>query len=271
MPKDVFISYSSKDREWAEQICHVLELNHISYWIAPECIPGGSNYTTEIPLAIQSCCVFFILLTDHSVQSPWVKKELDTAINEKKLILPLLLQGTEMPSDFVFLLNGVQFYSTGNQNDPTSEILDRIKKECAERKQDSTVMIEGEPKHICPKCGCDNINDDYKHIEKTSYEQLQDFYKNHWVYLMPFFTSIIIAVMLCIRDLSLSDYLKEIFICGAIMSILTSSLKIALIYYPIYQKRKNLQRGFVVKHVSCCRCGYRFKIKTSAENNTYMQ
>ena len=272
MSNYVFISYSTKDRSWAEQICKVLELNHISYWIAPESIPGGSNYLKEIPVAISECTAFMVLVTDNSVQSPWVLKELTNAINEKKLVIPLIVENTELPRDFAFLLNGVQHYMGTYKKDPTSAILDRIKIEIQREQQKKPEQEQQtQTKHMCPKCGCENINDDYEYVEKTAYEEIRDMMKNRWVYLMPFITSIVIWVVLCIMDLSMSEYGKTILFYGAAMSLMVSMIRVALIYYPIYRNKKNLQMGFIERKVSCCRCGYRFCIKTTADTYAFNQ
>ena len=272
MPKEVFISYSSKEREWANQICKVLELNQISYWIAPDCIPGGSNYTTEIPIGIKECAVFMILVTDNSVQSPWVRKELDTAITEKKLIIPLIVEGTEMPPDFSFLLNGVQHYSSSAEVDPTSAILDRIKKEIRDLQENSPPKTPEEIiPYRCPKCGFENINDDYHYSERTTYERLKEATRNFWMMAMPLITSLAIYIVLCIKDLSFAPFGKSIIQCGIIISFVTVFIKFITIYYPEYRKRKNLRWGFIEKHVSCCRCGHRFILRIPADTYVYTQ
>ena len=270
MKKDVFISYSSRDRDWAEQVRKVLSLNQISCWIAPDCIPGGSNYTTEIPLAIKSCAVFMILLTDDSVDSPWVKKELDTAINEKKLILPLLLAETTLSADFSFLLNGVQYYSTDSKEDFTSAVLDRIKETRSENSVSTKDKNNSEPKHFCPKCGFENLNDDYNYVELTAYQQIRGMLKDIWLYAMPSLSALCIFIVLWIKGLSPGDY-KVICMCGLLFSIQAVVIKGITIYYPLYKKQNYLKKGFLVHRVSCCRCGHRFKLKISAENNIYKQ
>ena len=59
--KEIFISYSTVDAINAETVRNVLEKNGLSCWMAPRDIPGGSNYTKEIPIAIRNCKVFFSL------------------------------------------------------------------------------------------------------------------------------------------------------------------------------------------------------------------
>lgn len=45
---EVFISYSSKEKEIADLVRETLENNGISCWMAPESIPASSGYAAEI-------------------------------------------------------------------------------------------------------------------------------------------------------------------------------------------------------------------------------
>ena len=74
--KEVFISYSTVDAVQAETVRNVLEKNGLSCWMAPRDIPGGSNYTKEIPIAIRNCKVFVLILCDgFDNASIWNTKE----------------------------------------------------------------------------------------------------------------------------------------------------------------------------------------------------
>ena len=107
----VFISYSTKDTAQAETVRNVLESNAIPCWMAPRDIPGGSNYTKEIPSAIRGCQVFVLILSENSQNSHWVLKELDAAVNAGKVILPFMLEDCQLNDEFNFLLTGAQRYS----------------------------------------------------------------------------------------------------------------------------------------------------------------
>lgn len=108
--KDVFISYKSSDRESAFWVRDVLELNGITCWIAPDCIPGGSRYAVEIPKAIQNCKVFVVIVSEKTSFSNWVPKEIDQAINSGKVIMPFMLENCDLKDDFNFYLSNIQRY-----------------------------------------------------------------------------------------------------------------------------------------------------------------
>ncbi len=107
----VFISYSSKDFLYVRGIVQMLKELGVSYWKAPEMIPAGSNYAREIPAAIRDCDVFLLVVSQFSQKSIWVEKELDTAINHRKKILPIKLDDEPLNDLFKFYLNNVQMIS----------------------------------------------------------------------------------------------------------------------------------------------------------------
>lgn len=104
----IFVSYSSKDQSDVADIVRFLEEEKLTYFKAPEMIPPGSNYAREIPHAIQECSIFLLLLSRHSQESMWVEKELDCAINHRKIIIPVQLTPTPLNETFHFYLNNVQ-------------------------------------------------------------------------------------------------------------------------------------------------------------------
>ena len=108
---DIFISYKSDDYETAVWLRSVLETNGIPCWMAPTDIPGGSNYAKEIPIAIERCKVLVVVLSSRTQDSIWVPKELDTAINKGKVIMPFMVDDISLRDDFNFYLSNVQRYS----------------------------------------------------------------------------------------------------------------------------------------------------------------
>lgn len=121
--KEVFISYSSTDLTSAETVRNVLEKNGLSCWMAPRDIPGGSNYTKEIPIAIRNCQVFVLILSKNAQSSHWVLKELDSAVNCGKVILPFMLEDCILNDEFNFLLTGAQRYAAYQKKAEAMETL----------------------------------------------------------------------------------------------------------------------------------------------------
>lgn len=121
--KQVFISYSSRDFNQAQAVRNVLEQNGITCWMAPADIPGGSNYTKEIPLAIRGCQAFVLMLSDNAQKSHWVLKELDAAVNAGKIILPFQLEDVPLRDEFNFLLTGAQRYDAYRRKSEAMNLL----------------------------------------------------------------------------------------------------------------------------------------------------
>lgn len=105
MEHDVFISYSSQDKDAAQAICHTLEQNGIRCWIAPRDIPPGSEYGDLIDDAIKSTTVVVVLFSETAATSLWVKGELNIAFEEQKVIIPFRLDKTPLQGQNRVILN----------------------------------------------------------------------------------------------------------------------------------------------------------------------
>ena len=136
---DVFISYSTKDHNQADTVRSILEKNGIKCWMAPRDIPTGSNYTKEIPIAIRGCQVFVLILSRNSQNSHWVLKELDSAVNCGKVILPFMLENCQLNDEFNFLLTGAQRYEAYQKKaDTLQSLITRIRAITNSQPEEST-------------------------------------------------------------------------------------------------------------------------------------
>lgn len=109
MENRIFISHSSQDKPIAEKIVAYLEYNGYPCWIAPRDIATGLDYSDVINSAIENCSALVLIFSATAMQSPFVKKELTTAISLKKTILPFKISQVELTGGFLFLLNNVQW------------------------------------------------------------------------------------------------------------------------------------------------------------------
>lgn len=104
----VFISYKSEEASVAYQVRAALLSNGIGCWMAPDSIPVGSDYGSEISDAIAQCGAFLLLLSERAQESIWIIKELDLALSCKKPILPIHLDKSALEKPFNFRLSNVQ-------------------------------------------------------------------------------------------------------------------------------------------------------------------
>ncbi len=105
MKHDVFISYSSQDREAANALCHALEDSKIRCWIAPRDIPAGAQYGDLIDEAIKQSQVVVILFSETAAISQWVNGEMNVAFEEQKVIIPFRLDNTPLKGQNRVILN----------------------------------------------------------------------------------------------------------------------------------------------------------------------
>ena len=89
---DVFLSYKFEEKAEALAVKRALESAGLTCWMAPESISGGSSYADEIDGAIRGCSAFVLILSERAQSSPWIKKEIDVALNAGKLVLPFLIE-----------------------------------------------------------------------------------------------------------------------------------------------------------------------------------
>jgi TolB-like protein len=108
MSADIFISYSSKDREKAEQLTELLASAGLSVWIDKSGIDIATSWSKEIVQAIDNCKALLVLLSPNSVVSVNVAKEVSLAAEQKKKILPLDLEPVELTDDLRYHLAGIQ-------------------------------------------------------------------------------------------------------------------------------------------------------------------
>ena len=108
--KEIFISYSSQDKDQAHWVKSVLEGNGFSCWIDENSIRGGSDFAEEIPSAIDDCKIVVLILSQNSQNSKWVEKEIIQALNKRKIIMPFTIEKFDLNKEFIFYLSNVQRY-----------------------------------------------------------------------------------------------------------------------------------------------------------------
>jgi uncharacterized protein YjbI with pentapeptide repeats len=100
-----FISYSTKDREFAKRLHADLQANNVRCWFAPEDVQGGKKLHAQIDDAIRTHDKLLLLLSEHSMNSPWVHTEIrrarkQEAIRGKRVLFPLRLCSFESIRDW---------------------------------------------------------------------------------------------------------------------------------------------------------------------------
>lgn len=79
-----FLSHSTKDAEFATRLHGKMRDAHLRVWYAPEDMPGGKKLHEEIETQIRMYDKLLIVLSEHSLESEWVKTELRRAFQEER-------------------------------------------------------------------------------------------------------------------------------------------------------------------------------------------
>lgn len=87
MNYDVFISYNSSDKHIADAVCHYLEERKLRCFIAPRDIVPP-DWAGSITRAIEHSQAFVIVVSEHSIQSNEVAKEITLATRVSNYIFP---------------------------------------------------------------------------------------------------------------------------------------------------------------------------------------
>ena len=106
---DVFISYSTKDKAVADDVCSALENSGIKCWIAPRNIQPGTPYARAIINGITSAKIFLLVLTPDSNDSEHVINEVDIAFNAKKTIIPFFAEEVALNPELNYYLSRKQW------------------------------------------------------------------------------------------------------------------------------------------------------------------
>jgi hypothetical protein len=79
-----FISYSNKDGEFAERLYADLQSRNVRCWFAPEDMKIGDKIRPRIDEAIRVHDKLLLVLTESSMKSTWVEKEVETAFEKER-------------------------------------------------------------------------------------------------------------------------------------------------------------------------------------------
>jgi hypothetical protein len=87
-PDRVFLSYSSKDKRWADAACAMLESKGVRCWVAPRDIAPGTEWGASIISGMDACRVMVLIFSDNANQSPQVRREVERAVSKGMVIVP---------------------------------------------------------------------------------------------------------------------------------------------------------------------------------------
>ena len=79
-PRQIFISHAYEDARLAHRLAHDLGQRGWQVWIAPDSIRPGEKWVDAINRGLVESGIFLLLISEHALQSRWVKSETSIAI-----------------------------------------------------------------------------------------------------------------------------------------------------------------------------------------------
>lgn len=120
----IFLSHSSKDKDFVRELAERLKHFGVKVWLDEAEMNIGDSLTQKIGQAIDEADFVGVVLSRNSVNSDWVQRELQIAIEKelekrKVVVLPLLLEKVKVPpflrdklyADFTTLENFAESFS----------------------------------------------------------------------------------------------------------------------------------------------------------------
>ena len=152
---DVFISYSSKNKNVADAIVADLESHGIRCWYAPRGIMPGQEWATAISDAMAEASVFVLIFTEDSNKSKQVMNEVAMAFKLGLTIVPFKLTDDLMNPELEYYLSRVHWLDA--LTPPLAESIRSLREHVAVilQKTDDDVLTEDTAEEIGEDIGED--------------------------------------------------------------------------------------------------------------------
>ena len=117
MAHDIFISYSTKDKDTADAVCSYMEGRGLRCWYAPRDILPGADWADSIIKAIDGAKVMILIFTADSNVSKQVLREVDYAVHAGVAVVPFRLSDEQPKDSMRYYLAGAHWLD-GTGKDP---------------------------------------------------------------------------------------------------------------------------------------------------------
>lgn len=120
----VFVSYNSKNEDFAELLKMKLEREGIEVWKDTIQIAAGTEWRNEIDQGLINCDVLVVVLNENACKSSYVTYEWAFALGSGKHIIPILTEDCEVHPRIEVL----QYLNFKNGQRPWDRLVDRVNK-----------------------------------------------------------------------------------------------------------------------------------------------
>lgn len=128
MTKDIFISYSRRDTEFVTRLASDLNAQVTGVWFDQSTIQLGQKWHDEIMDGIRECKAFILVLSPDSVESKYVREEVNKALELGKTIFPVIYRPATWTGEFKTLVSEVQTLDlrSGSYTDSFHKLVDGL-------------------------------------------------------------------------------------------------------------------------------------------------
>ncbi len=143
MRHSVFVSYSSLDQTIADAVCHTLEQNGVSVWIAPRDVPPGKPYGEAIIDAINVSRIMVIVFSANSDKSQQVLNEVERATSKRLVIIPFRIEDVLPSKSMEYFLSSLHWLDARKRpiNSYLKTLADAVKAALIQKKSLSSFLM----------------------------------------------------------------------------------------------------------------------------------
>lgn len=103
-----FVSYARSDEQQVFPLLRQMADIGARFWYDQGGLSGSQLWMRELAKRITACQIFVLCLTPRAMSSEWVLRELEFAVEQKRPILPIVIEPTEVPLEVRFLVHNRQ-------------------------------------------------------------------------------------------------------------------------------------------------------------------
>src|SRR5512139_3749195 len=108
MTREIFISYSRRDQEFVTRLASDLNAQVAGVWFDQSTIQLGQKWHDEIMEGIRDCQAFILVLSPDSMESRYVREEVNKALELGKTIFPVIYRAAKWTGEFEALIRDIQ-------------------------------------------------------------------------------------------------------------------------------------------------------------------
>lgn len=116
MAHDIYISYSDNDKLTAEAVCAGLEEKGLRCWYAARDVQKGEDPTEAREQAIDDSKIMVLVFSDNANGSPLVVREVCSAADSRKRIVPFRIAETEPSDNLKYYLGGTHWLDAAGKD-----------------------------------------------------------------------------------------------------------------------------------------------------------